>query len=562
MKLIRFLLHCSKGIRHSRLTIALVILTGILSGLINTALLAFINASISKAGAPATDVITTFAALCVALPVIRFISEILLIRLSAAAIFDLRVQLSRRILSAPLSLLEEMGPHRVLAALTDDIPVITNALTFIPILCMHGAVVIGGLVYLGWLSPLIVVWVLGFVVIGVLSYQLPMLRALKYFKRAREEWDTLFKHFNALTTGTKELKLHRSRREAFFKQLLSPTAANLQQQQVQANTVYMATRSWGQVLVFILVGLLLFFTPAISGVGMPTRAAYILTLLYMMTPLEVILGSLPVIGRANVAAQKVEDLGLSLGQTPPEFSSTSLTEVKDAWNTLELREVTHSYRHELEDHNFILGPLDLTFSPGELVFIVGGNGSGKTTLVKLLTGLYAPEGGEIRLDGRVVRDENREAYRQLFSVVFSDFFLFESFLGLETKELNERARECLVQLQLDHKVQVRDGMLSTTKLSQGQRKRLALMTSYLEDRPIYVFDEWAADQDPLFKEVFYLRLLPELTARGKLVVVITHDDGYYSVADRIIKLDYGRVEYDRYAASLKKTPAEIPVPLG
>jgi putative ATP-binding cassette transporter len=141
-----------------------------------------------------------------------------------------------------------------------------------------------------------------------------------------------------------------------------------------------------------------------------------------------------------------------------------------------------------------------------------------------------------------VDDGNREEFRQLFSAVFSDFHLFEKLLGLDGPGLDARARAYLTQLRLEHKLQVRDGELSTSKLSQGQRKRLALLTAYLEDRPFYVFDEWAADQDPSFKEVFYLRMLPELKARGKAVLVISHDDHYYHVADHLIKLDYGQIE--------------------
>jgi putative ATP-binding cassette transporter len=207
--------------------------------------------------------------------------------------------------------------------------------------------------------------------------------------------------------------------------------------------------------------------------------------------------------------------------------------------------VTHAYHRELEESSFTLGPINLTFYPGELVFIVGGNGSGKSTLAKLITGLYRPETGEIRLDGKPIKDENQVWYRQHFSAVFSDFYLFERLIGLSNTDLNSLARHYLVQLQLDQKVQVKDGMLSTTALSQGQRKRLALLTAYLEDRPIYLFDEWASDQDPVFKEIFYTQLLPELKSRGKTVLVISHDDHYFHLAERIVKLDYGQVEYDK-----------------
>jgi putative ATP-binding cassette transporter len=186
--------------------------------------------------------------------------------------------------------------------------------------------------------------------------------------------------------------------------------------------------------------------------------------------------------------------------------------------------------------------------PGELVFITGGNGSGKTTLAKLLIGLYVPQQGEIRLDGKPITNEHRDNYRQLFSVVFSDFYLFENLLGLSDFNIDTRAQDYLTKLQLDRCVQIKDRTLSTLELSQGQRKRLALLTAYLEDRPIYVFDEWAADQDPQFKEIFYFELLGRLKEAGKTVIVISHDDRYYHVADRVIKLNYGLIEFDNSIA--------------
>ena len=169
------------------------------------------------------------------------------------------------------------------------------------------------------------------------------------------------------------------------------------------------------------------------------------------------------------------------------------------------------------------------------------NGSGKSPLAKIITGLYVPEAGEIRLDGEPITNKNRDNYRQLFSAVFGDFYLFDNLLGLKNANLDAQATEYLELLHLNHKVKVSNGVLSTTSVSQGQRKRLALLTAYLEDRPFYLFDEWASDQDPLFKNVFYTQLLPDLRARGKTVLVITHDDKYFDLADRIVKLDCGRI---------------------
>jgi putative ATP-binding cassette transporter len=174
---------------------------------------------------------------------------------------------------------------------------------------------------------------------------------------------------------------------------------------------------------------------------------------------------------------------------------------------------------------------------------VGGNGSGKSTLAKLIAGLYAPESGNVRWDGEPLTEQTTDAYRQLFSAVFSDFYLFERILGLQLDNLDERAQQYLEKLQLEHKVQVNEGVLSTLELSQGQRKRLALLTAYLEDRSIYLFDEWASDQDPFFREIFYKQILLELKQRGKTVLVISHDDRYFHLADQLIKLEYGqRVE--------------------
>jgi putative ATP-binding cassette transporter len=215
-------------------------------------------------------------------------------------------------------------------------------------------------------------------------------------------------------------------------------------------------------------------------------------------------------------------------------------EVRTSVSTLELRDVTFTYPHEANDREFTLGPVSLRFSRGESVFVVGGNGSGKSTLAKVLCGLYHPTSGQILLDGTVVGDGNREWYREHFSVVFSEIFLFDRLAGIDPREVERRATTYLTRLGLNRVVSVQGGMFSTTALSHGQRKRLALLVAYLEDRPIYIFDEWAADQDPDFKRTFYMELIPELRAAGKTVIVNTHD-AYHDVADRIVRLEEGRV---------------------
>ena len=528
--------------KYSRNIMWLSVAAGIASGACNAVLLAVIN-KVVKTNGSTVMLLWGFANLCILLPVARFSSEFLLNRLGQAAMYSLRLQLCRQILAAPLRHLEQIGAPRLLAALTDDVPTITSAILIFPLLCVNTSVAIGCLVYMGVLSPLLLAIVLGFMVLGVITYQLPIIKVQKLFALARKDADALQGHFRALTQGTKELKIHGDRRQAFLSEGLEKTSGSLQQHNLEGQNLYSAASSWGQTLVFVVVGLILFLLPLFHQLTTAMMMAYALTLLYLMTPLQVVMNSLPQLSRANVALKKTEELGFNLASQGSEEGVEKNLPLSQ-WKALELKSITHSYHREGETETFALGPIDLSFHPGELVFIVGGNGSGKTTLVKLLTGLYMPEQGHIVLDGEPIGNANKEFYRRHFSTVFSDFYLFDQLLGIVNPQLDSQAQEYLAQLKLLHKVQIVDGKLSTTDLSQGQRKRLALLTAYLEDRLIYVFDEWAADQDPHFKAVFYLQLLPELKAKGKTVFVISHDDRYYHIADRLIKLEEGQVVSD------------------
>ena len=447
----------------------------------------------------------------------------------------------RQILATPQRGLEEIGSPRIMAVLTEDVAAISNTVTTVPVLCMQFAVVLGSLIYMAWLSFTTFLLVLGFIVVGATIFQLASSRGLRFLRIARDHQDALMKHFRTMLEGTKELKMHRRRRHTFLTSVLQATAAAYRRSNFIGNVIYAATSSFGyQLIFFILLGLLIFVMPTMIRVDTETLTGFALALFYMLIPLGDIISLTPLVSRANIAIDKIDALGLSLTASDAEEKAGAVE--APSFERLELRGVTHSYHRELENKSFTLGPIDLSFAPGELVFLVGGNGSGKTTLAKLICGLYTPEMGEIRLNSAPVNDEGREAYRQLFSVVFSDFHLFENLLGLETVELDARAEVYLKRLQLNHKVQITDGTFSTIDLSQGQRKRLALLTAFLENRPFYIFDEWAADQDPVFKEVFYLQLLPELKARGKTILVISHDDRYYSLGDRIVKLDYGKID--------------------
>jgi len=474
------------------------------------------------------------------------------VHLGQRALSALRTELSKQILDVPLEQLESIGAHKTLAVLTEDIPTITNLIGTVPLFFINTAVVVACLVYMVWLSPMLAGSTFAFIVLGVLVYQLSVLQATRYFRSARAEHDKLQKHFHALVNGAKELRLHRERRSAFFSSVLSATAGRIRGLNVTGMSLYAIASTWGQFLVFLVLGILIFAGSKLMHVDGPTCTGFALVLLYLVGPLQMIMNTMPQFGRANVALGNVSALGFSLSQTGlPIPDRVGYPCIPKDWREIELSNLFYRYQDE-EDHAFVLGPLDLTFQRGEIVFLTGGNGSGKSTFAKLLVGLYTPCSGNIFLDDACITDANRDEYRQLFSAIFSDFHLFDELLGLSHVALDGQAQRYLREFDLSNKVQVKNGVFSSLNLSQGQRKRLALVTAYLENRPIYLFDEWAADQDVSFKEIFYTNILPELKAHGGTVLVISHDDQYYWAAERIIKFDAGQVVSDSTSSECQR----------
>jgi putative ATP-binding cassette transporter len=535
MILFKFILRTCRGL------MVITMFTALLSGACNAGLIALVNKSLSHTNLAAAALIWGFVALGLGKLITNFISQAVLASFAQGAISELRRDLIRKILAVPLRNLEEIGSPRILVALTDDVFNITQALLAIPLVSVNLAMLLGGAVYMGLLSWQILLAIFGLIVLGGVGYRLVVASAFGRLSHAREEEDKLFGYFRALNEGIKELKLHRSRRNAFYYKNIQTSTEAYQRHNVAAEIRFAAAQTWNHLLYFALIGLILFLVPTMASFSQETLRGYVITTLYLMGPLAGVMTSISLFGRANVALQKVAELGVSLAERSTESCTFEEPAKVTSFSLLELDGLVHSYHREQDDSHFTLGPIDLTFTPGEVVFLVGGNGSGKSTLAKLLAGLYTPESGEIRLDGCSITNKNRDDYRQLFSAVFADFFLFDNLLGLEGVNLDEQAQSYLNQLHLNHKVKIRNGSLSTTSLSQGQRKRLALLTAYLEDRPFYLFDEWAADQDPYFKKIFYTRLLPDLKARGKTVLVISHDDKYFGIAERIIKLDDGKI---------------------
>ena len=537
MTLIRFIIAAAKR------SFVWAALAGVASGLTVVGLLSLTNEALNNPSLITPFYATVFFATTIVMVVLRVQSIILLEKLSQTSIAALRMQLSRQVLAAPLASLEQKGSHKLIASLSTDIAMIAMGIMRLPFLLTYIAILAGCLAYMLWLSWWMFLILLSAMAIGVFIYRLPQTRALSLYKLARADNDELYKHFEAICKGTKELKMNAERRRRFISESLQTVLYRYSQHMLGGTTYYAYAGGFGLMMFFLAIGIVLFIIPAFVAIEPATLIGYVIILLFIQGPMEGVINSIPELAKTSVSLKKIEALGFDLNEAIEEEN------VFDSGNTqplayqqcLELKNIVHSYYREPEDSHFELGPIDLSFTPGELVFIIGGNGSGKTTLAKIILGLYRPQSGSIFVDGEEILLDQYDAYRQLFSVVFADFFLFEELIGESTGDLDQQAQYYLEHLQLAHKVKITDGKLSTLNLSQGQRKRLTLVAAYLEDRPIYVFDEWAADQDPEFKHIFYTEILPDLKERGKTVLVISHDEKYFHLADRCIKIDAGKI---------------------
>ncbi|ATQ67231.1 MULTISPECIES: cyclic peptide export ABC transporter [Methylosinus] len=521
----------------SKSTLAVSLVTGVIAGAASAGLLDLLTRGIAAGREQTTEVVVGFFLLCVVFLASSAASLLLLSRLAQDNLFHLRLGLARRILETPLHVAEAHGAHRLLAVLTEDANSIVAAQKLLPTLVIEGAKVVAVFVYLLWLSPLLCLFILLYVGVVLCARRPALTRAQGWLDSARRTENALFGALRSLVEGGKELRMNARRRRAFLDEELARAADDFRGHSIKAQTSFVLVERSSDTLFFLFLGLLLFLVPRFLAVAPETLTGFALGTMFLSGPLGMVGAWLPIIGKGVAAMRNIEAMGLAEPAVAAPVDRAALPP-----GAIELRGVTYRRRGPTDDSSYDLGPIDLRIEPGEILFVTGGNGGGKTTLALVLLGLFAPDMGEIRIGGRPVAAADREAYRQNFAAVFADAHVFEALLGYSDEPSRRRAEELLERLRLAEKVEVRDGRFSTVELSRGQRKRLALLAACLEDRPILVFDEWAAEQDPAFREMFYRRLLPELKASGKTIIAISHDDRYFSSADRVLRMSCGRIE--------------------
>src|SRR5476651_1657442 len=464
-------------------------------------------------------------------------------------IHKLRLRVMDQIRRSEMLAIENIGRSRIVAAITSDTSVLTQASNT---LCftVQGAVLVFFVgLYVAYLS--LAAFLITVVVVTTAGFIFHVKnKRLAADKQESAQWERrLFDRLTDFLDGFKEVRLNHDRSADLFDDAVdvSRTAANIKIRS-QAETFKMIVSS--QFSMYVLLGAVVFVAPQFSdSLGGASLTQTTTALMFVVGACFGLVQSLPVLLNANAAADRIERLEAALQATvSPEAHDVV---VAKRFDKIVMRDIRFRYVDRLSDVAFSIGPIDFDLEAGELVFITGGNGSGKSTFLRVLSGLYPPDSGEMTLDGVAVTNETRDNYRGLISAIFVDYHLFQKLYGIHEPDPAEIDR-LLKEYKLTEKTSLIDGEFSTLELSSGQRKRLALIVSMLEKRPIMILDEWTADQDPEFRRKFYHQILPDLLRAGATVVVITHDDRYLDemdVAARRIRFDEGRIVEQR---SMKK----------
>lgn len=519
--------------RQYRWPFILVIALSLFSAALGIGLIAFINKELIVALNSSLLILPEFLGLLLLLMAVTLASQLALTVLGHHFVYRLRGEFIKRILDTQVERIEQIGSAQLLAGLTSDVRAITIAFVRLPELIQGIILTIGSAAYLAWLSPQMLFVTAVWVAITIIGGWLLVSKVYRHMAKLRDIEDNLYTDFQTIIEGRKELALNRQRAQLIYETVYQEDARNYRHHIVRADTFHLSAVNWSNIMMLGAIGLVFFMANSLGWANTAVAATYSLTLLFLRTPLLSAVGALPTLLTAQVAFDKLNTFQLTAYH--PDFI---VPQAANNWKTLELRNLVFHYGEQ----GFEVGPINMTLKRGELVFLIGGNGSGKSTLAMLLTGLYRPVSGQILLDGEEIDGANREKYRSLFSAVFTDVHLFDRLIDNQGQAADPaKVQAWLARLQMQDKVKLEGNKVLNLKLSKGQSKRLALLLATAEQRDILLLDEWAADQDPHFRRIFYRELLPWLQEMGKTVFAISHDDHYFLHADRLLEMREGKL---------------------
>ena len=465
---------------------------------------------------------------------------------------DLRIEIVDKLRKSELRTVNDIGRGKLYSLLAYETNHLSVAFPLLVESFQQAVLLAVALIYLAYLSWAALLIFLFAILTGILVYWSINQSYSDVMQKVTDQQARMLDLFGDILHGSKELRLNSKRREDISK-TFAEESRNTEELLTSAGEQWTMLVLLSAFVMYLMLGIVAFIFPHYVDDHGAIIFQLIPTLLFCLAPLSKIVAQSPMFLRANVGLQGIFSLENQLaaaGQVSPALARKKGEKFQD-FQTISYSDIVYNYRVAGGDISFTSGPWDLTLNRGELIFLVGGNGSGKSTVLRLISGLYQRDAGQTAVDGRVVPEHDIVGVRELFTALFSDFHLFDRFYGLETVNQQE-VDHYIEMMEMTDKVKFVDGGFSQLQMSTGQRKRLALIVALLEDRPIYLFDEWSAEQDVHFREVFYTRILADLKAKGKTVVVVTHDERFWHLADRVIKFDMGQIEWERPGAQTRQ----------
>lgn len=455
--------------------------------------------------------------------------------LSLKVSWSLRKRILRRVLKANYRQLSARK-DRINTAVRNDVGALTNASMSLIHFLIALVISASCFVYLASISGVLFVITLLVSMLGIAIYYFTSRANMLALDKTRKLENEFQKNLSALLNGFKEIYMDPRKGRFMYDHKICANADDSYRHDTFAVTGFVNNQIIGQVLYYLLITSILLLFSVVLDIEAGDVVRFLFALLYLLGSIETITVQFPILMRAQVAADHLVRLTDELEKANFKNRIPEGSLFKDIFEELTLADLEFRY----EDGSFGIGPVNLTIRKGDIVFIYGGNGSGKTTLIHCMLGLCAPSAGEIKVNDIVVQENNYPEYKDLFAVVFNDFYLFDEILKEDFFDL-ERWNGYLELFELEGKVSITNKKFSTTDLSTGQRKRLALILGLMEGKPILVTDEWAADQDPYFRKKFYTDILPQLRNEGITVIAITHDDRYYAYSNKLFKMEEGRL---------------------